>query len=109
MYAGMILRSWLCVGFYIGVVVRCMRVRLVGHSAKILDMFLVAQLFFVTGIDFLHLSYTPRYEGSEAILGKDIATLNIDTTLNYAFRPALVDCGTARFARPSIWECDRSL
>jgi len=62
----------------------CMYVRLVGHSAKLLDMFLVAQLFFVWGSISLHLSYTPRYEGSEVILGKDIATLNTDITLNYA-------------------------
>jgi hypothetical protein len=29
-----------------------MRVRLVGHLAKLLDMFLATQLFFVMGIDF---------------------------------------------------------
>ena len=68
----------------------CIRVRFVGHLAKLLEMFLVAQLFFVWGSISLQLSYTPQHEGSEVILGKDIATLNTDTTLNYALVFALM-------------------
>jgi hypothetical protein len=84
----------------------CMNVRLVGHSAKLLDMFLVAQLFFVWGSISLHLSYTPQHEGSEVILGKDIATLNTDTTLNYALLFALM---IVHFTTRSVQKSDLAI